>query len=147
MSEFDERGARFDDFGRPILDGVTWWDGDGVTIPALYDEVIRLAEESPDTRKLCRYNSEGTPECIVGQAVFNLTGKVVNDDTHGGAIDNASAWHAALGIRLDERYVSVADNEADEMKFRFVKSVQRSQDADYTWGVALAHARDAFGEI
>lgn len=127
---FDE--TEYDAEGRPVIEGVTWYDGEPLDLDAVYNEAVRLAEESPDTRKACVYSHGGVPECIVGQAVANVTGKVVSDVTHSGTIMLNEYWITALG------------GDLNAPKFQFLSKLQREQDGGASWGEALRVARIQF---
>lgn len=118
---------------------VEYWDGTGVEIQPLKAEVIRLATESPDERKACLYSTdEGKPECIVGQAVFNITGKVVHNDDWFGQINASEKWATALGADPYADYLGYS--QEDYRAFQFVREVQYRQDNGDTWGSALKTA-------
>lgn len=120
---------------------VTWWDGVGVEIQQLKAEVIRLAEGSPDTMRACIYSDdEGCPVCIVGQAVFNITGQVVSNDDWFGGIDGSAKWINAFGG--DSTLSNNGLSEEDYDAFLFVSHVQNRQDMGFTWGEALNYAKE-----
>lgn len=123
-----------------------WWDGTGVTSASLRKEVERLAIHAGDTRARClytiteeEYNDQDEswtrtpvkPECVVGQAVFNLTGKYVPGSFEGCGISN-SIWRNALGQDLS--------GQGDD-DFQFVLNVQSQQDNNQTWRDALRIAK------
>lgn len=114
------------------------WDGTGVTSAALKAEVIRLAEENPDQEAQCIYTRSywtddevpvevfTKPECIVGTAVYNITGKLVGPEYEGTAVGGGQ-WREALAY----------EESGDSL---FVLRVQRLQDDGFTWGAALRGA-------
>jgi len=124
----------FDNAGRTLVEGVTWWDGKGITPATVRAEVTKLAEENPGTVRNCVYNRGGVPECIVGQAVFNLTGKVVSDETHSGSITWRPEWISAFGFKNLTEAMENGD-------FTFISKVQQAQDQGRTWGDALRFAQ------
>jgi hypothetical protein len=130
------------------------WDGTGVTTAALKTEVIRLAEESPDRQAACVYTTSVydydkeeevlvKPECIVGTAVYNITGKLVPPFFEASNI-KANRWREKLDqIPLSSDYAEAnADNS--DADFLFVLALQGLQDNGHTWGAALTSTRDRY---
>ena len=119
---------------------VEYWDGTGVDIHALKAEVIRLGTEFPDKQVGCVYSTaDGEPVCIIGQAVFNITGKVVSNVTWWGQVSNSDQWVSALGGQVLE--YNLGFSTEGFAAFQFVARVQGHQDIGHTWSEALAHAR------
>lgn len=110
-----------------------FWTDEKVTTRALRAEVEKLAAEQPARTAKCKYTyydqsgSPLVPGCIVGQAVYNLTGKFVPAEMEGSCTKNE--WVRKLGGYLD----------AD---LQFSRTVQYSQDYGLTWGEALARAKE-----
>lgn len=120
---------------------VAYWDGTGVEIRALKAEVTKLAKESPDAKRACIYSTDaGVPVCIVGQAVFNITGKVVDNNEWFGQIDGSPEWIMALGG--DHTELNNGMSAENYNAFRFVSNVQNHQDKGFTWGEALTYAQE-----
>lgn len=139
-------GYPYDDKGRRVIEGVTWWDGEGITINNLHDEVIRLAEEFPEQQVDCKYSSRGEPVCIVGQAVYNITGQVVNDDSHGGSIRWSDEWLRILGITYNYPDAGTRESwthpDPEQLhKFELTYHIQKHQDGNLSWGTSLDRAR------
>lgn len=123
-----------------------YWDGTGVTAGTLEGEVRRLAAEQPDhvydatnfpdlkIGAKCKYthtleDKSQVPGCIVGQAIFNLTGKLVNQEIHGGGV-------------LDFRFMRDEYNLGWSDRARFLANVQYHQDMQKPWGLAVTLADD-----
>jgi hypothetical protein len=117
---------------------VVYWDGEGVSVQALKAEIIKLGTEFPDKWATCVYSLYGTPVCIVGRAVFNITGKVVENNDWFGQIDSSHRWIKALG---GEPIVARNGfNTEDYDAYRFAADAQNYQDAGHTWSEAVAYA-------
>jgi len=118
-----------------------WWDGTGVTIQALKAEVIKLGTEFPDNTMACTYSTdEGEPVCIVGRAVYNITGKPVNNSAWFGQLNEAhGTWVKALGGDINK--VDLGFSQEDLRAFYFVKFTQGRQDRGESWGDSLEYAR------
>lgn len=131
-----------------------YWDGTGVTPEALEEEVRRLAAEQPDyvydskdfddTRggwsiPTCRYthiqdDGAKVPGCIIGKAIYNLTGKLVNQQGSG------------IGGVLDFGFMKPERDESFEWtsRARFLGKVQNMQDEGYPWGHAVQRASELY---
>lgn len=121
------------------MSDVVWWDGEGVTPATLKAEVIKLGTKFPDKVVHCTYSTNrGVPICIVGQAVFNITGKVVDNNDWFGSIDNNPIWVKALGGDAYEELLGFSPEDYED--FLFVKRVQRRQDKLNTWGYAIENS-------
>jgi hypothetical protein len=69
------------------------------------------------------------PGCIVGAAIYNITGKYVPSNLEGAC--NSIQWQDKLGIGF-------GNNE----DLYFVRDVQHEQDCGKSWGEALSYARE-----
>ena len=129
----------------------TWWDGTGVDSATLRAEVERLAEEQPDKVAQCIYTATQwdcdienvvptSVVCIVGAAIFNITGSYVPESFEGMSI-NSNRWRSALKEPTGGDWHNIPGTSDD---FLFVKRVQQSQDGGNTWGYALQRAQDDF---
>lgn len=123
-----------------------YWDGTGVTAEALVEEVRRLAAEQPDymydptnfddtsdgcALPKCRYThyqNDGTrvPGCIIGKAIYNLTGKLVDQAVTGGGV---------LDFPFMQEEYAYASGWSDQA--RWLAAVQRNQDEKMYWGRAV----------
>lgn len=128
---------------------VEYWDGTGVTASILEAHVRQLAEkraehvydknEYPDrnTGSACKYthtleDHSQVPGCIVGVAIHEITGKLVNQDNHNGGV-------------LDFLFMrSEFDSDTGEWSDRakFLANVQGHQDNGVPWGRAVERADD-----
>lgn len=126
---------------------VEYWDGTGVEPAVLEAHVRQLAAEQPDHvydkdaypdryyGASCKYthtldDNSKVPGCIIGQAIFNITGKLVKQEDHGGGV-------------LDFLFMrSEYDRENGEWndRARFLSNVQTHQDNGIPWGTAVARA-------
>lgn len=130
---------------------ISFWDGTGVNSSDLREEVERLATEKPETYAACVYTSvqplaDGpgsiiTPGCIVGAAVYNLTGAYVPDEYERTGINNRN-WLSSLGEEPDDDYLESLTEKSED--FQFVYRVQRLQDGGQNWGDALRGTRQEF---
>lgn len=132
-----------------------YWDGTGITPEDLEAEVIRLAAEQPDhvyspskfydinqeaeypPAPRCRYThmqEDGTPVpgCIIGQAIFNLSGKPVEQATAQGTVLDFPF--------MREELINFSWND----RARFLNLVQSKQDGGRPWGEAVAYAQRRF---
>ncbi len=116
---------------------IEYWDGTGLTAEAVAREVYRLGQERPDFvysehfgTSLCRYTHAGKePACIVGAAIYNLTGKPVDQNAMAESVADGS-WRSRLGAW------SVKQTKAWE----FLCAVQYRQDMRCPWGTAVEEA-------
>lgn len=139
-----------------VQDGVTeTWDPklEPITVAELADAVRQAALCNPDKiyerpgTTGCKYTHEiddkMVPGCIVGQGVFDLTGKVVDQGRFGVAVDG-SAWKLALGATSGEKdlYGEAITLQDPLTKYlvTWLRSVQSQQDDGETWGDAVAYA-------
>ena len=112
-----------------------FWTNEAVTTKALRAEVEKLAAEQPDRTAKCKYtyyDQSGNPlvpGCIVGQAIYNLTGKFVPTEMEGSCTENEWVYKLGGGLDLD----------AD---LQFSRKVQFYQDGGQTWGEALTRAEE-----
>lgn len=131
------------------MSSVEYWDGTGVEPAVLEAHVRQLAAEQPDhVYDKDAYPDRGVgaaykythtleddskvPGCIVGQAIFNITGKLVNQADHdGGVLD--------FGFMRSE-YDRVIEEWSDRAKF--LANVQGHQDNGVPWATAVARAED-----
>jgi hypothetical protein len=135
---------------------VEYWDGDGVSPEALEAEVRRLAAEQPeriydytefaDSRRgsRCKYthtleDDSKVPGCIVGVAIHNITGKLVDADSWTGGVLEFGFMRAKA--RLDEGEYRVWSPTA-----LFLANVQAHQDNRATWGSAVEIANNPADE-
>lgn len=96
----------------------------------------------------CLYTHEAddgqglVPGCIVGQAVFNITGNVVQQSALNTAV-NGSAWVSALhiveGEVVDGDFTLVKD-PLTRYLVRWLRNVQSKQDDGNTWAKSVAYA-------
>lgn len=130
---------------------VEYWDGTGVTPSILEAHVRQLAASQPDhvydkdeypdvsVGSQCKYthtleDNSKVPGCIVGQAIFNITGKLVKQADHGsGVLD-----FAFMRSEYDR------DNGEWSDRAKFLANVQSHQDNRDPWGTAVARADDPF---
>lgn len=130
-----------------------WWDGTGVTSTALRAEVERLGASEGTRTASCIYTEtvydDGDavvptkPVCIIGQAIFNLTGKFVPGRLEGVSV-NGNGWRELLGECATYRGVDETNSSDD---FLFVYTAQYRQDAGSTWGEAVAAAKRRFPTV
>jgi hypothetical protein len=128
-----------------------YWDGTGITPEDLEAEVIRLAAEQPDhvysptkfygtlqgeytPSPWCRYthiqeDGAPVPGCIIGQAIFNLSGKPVDQDTSQGTVCDFPF--------MQGEYIVPGWSQ----RAKFLSYVQSKQDAGMSWGQAVAEAQ------
>lgn len=131
------------------MSSVEYWDGTGVDAPVLEAHVRQLAAKQPDhvydyneytdstVGANCKYththlDGSQVPGCIVGQAIFNITGKLVRQADHGGGV-------------LDFGFMRTEyDRDSGEWSDRakFLANVQSHQDNKIPWGTAVARAED-----
>ena len=146
----------YDAKGRRVIEGVTWWDGEGVDASKLRGRMYKLAQESPNETRACHYSvPEGDtyrPCCIVGQGVYDLTGKVVNNQEYGGTVEKVE-WVEALGLVAPEAWGGyVLLNKMDDpynsklADLKWVRAVQKKQDSGWTWSQAVRWADWREGE-
>jgi hypothetical protein len=131
---------------------VEYWDGTGVTPVDLEVEVRRLAAEQPEhvydkdafpdrnSGASCKYthtleDDSKVPGCIVGVAIHNITGKLVDQSVHAGGV-------------LDFGFMR-GENTTDDNGYRhwspiarFLGNVQTHQDHGVAWGEAVRKADD-----
>lgn len=124
-----------------------------VNVAQLADAVRQAALDNPDKiyERLngggCKYTheigGEMVPGCIVGQGIFDLTGRLVDQDTLGMSV-NSSSWKVALCATDGE-----ADMFGDATPSRdpltrylvsWLRAVQGKQDDGKTWGDSVAYA-------
>jgi len=125
-----------------------------VSIARLADAVRAASIANPDkiyerpTGGGCKYthNTETdkmVPGCIVGQGIFDLTSKVVDNTTMHGAVNNSN-WIIALGASSGEmdRWgdAAVADDPLTQYLVQWLRNVQGKQDDGQKWGDAVAYA-------
>lgn len=127
---------------------VEYWDGTGVSPEVLEAHVRQLAAEQPDhvydkdaypdrgVGAACKYthtleDDSKVPGCIVGQAIFNITGKLVNQENHGGGVLDFGFMRSEY-----DRNYEWSD------RARFLSNVQSHQDNGVPWGTAVARADD-----
>ena len=130
---------------------VEYWDGTGVTASILEAHVRRLAalqsehvydkDAYPDrgVGASCKYthtleDNSKVPGCIVGQAIFNITGKLVKQEDHGGGVLDF------LFMRSEHD----GDNGEWNDRAKFLANVQGHQDNGVPWGRAVERADDRF---
>lgn len=129
---------------------VEYWDGTGVEPAVLEAHVRQLAAEQPDhvynkdnwpdrnVGASCKYthtleDGSKVPGCIVGQAIFNITGKLVNQEDHGGGVLD-------FGFMRSEYDRENGDGWTDRAKF--LANVQAHQDNGEPWARAIERAED-----
>ena len=134
------------------MSAVEYWDGTGVTPETLEFEVRRLAALRPDhvydaetyddlsIGSKCKYthsNLDGSKVagCIVGQAIFNITGKLVDQSTYGGGVLDFPFMQKEHS-HDDEGYGRWSD------RAKFLANVQYHQDSKMSWGNAVITADD-----
>ncbi len=127
---------------------VEYWDGTGVEPAVLEAHVRQLAAEQPDHvydrdaypdrhtgGAACKYthtleDNSKVPGCIVGQAIFNITGKLVNQENNQGSVLDFQFMGA--------EYRRGGGGWSDRAKF--LANVQSHQDNGVPWGTAVARA-------
>ena len=155
LCDQDIAEPEYDEKGRHVIEGLTWWDGKGVDASTLHGQMRKLAEQFPNETRACHYSIPDTrnetykPCCIVGQGVYDLTGKVVNNQEYGGTVERVN-WIRALGLDApggEGSYVDLEelpqasdlyDSKLDDMKW--VRAVQKKQDSGWTWSQAVMWA-------
>lgn len=134
-----------------------WSGGEGVTLQSLQAEIIRIAEDQPDhvydSSNGCLYthNIENfpTPGCIVGVAVYNITGKMVRQFQDGGDDDvnvsmNSDQWCALLG-GIEQSYGEYVHKSVEAKRIhRWLTRVQTEQDTSTPWGRAVEIANELY---
>lgn len=138
-----------------------WTGGEGVTLQSLHDEVVKIAQNNPehvynapDGFETCLYThfpdtEDARPGCIIGQAVWNITGKLVSQDRGmrediDGTVGNAQ-WRRLLGAdAVDEDGYSTHSDPANQRLQNWLRKVQSIQDEHYEWGTAVQSADAAF---
>lgn len=133
-----------------------WNGGDGVTVESLHDEVVRIAAEQPEHIYespngggcfYTHYSDEEPPKpgCIIGVAIFNLTGKLVKQDGSypnelGGGI-NTWEWRNILGADAEDEWCAPMHSDPKrELTHKWLARVQQEQDFKETWSDAVAKA-------
>jgi hypothetical protein len=129
---------------------VEYWDGTGVTPSTLEVEVRRLAAEQPEhvydkdtypdrlSGARCKYthtlgDGSKVPGCIVGVAIHNLTGKLVDQGNYaGGVLD--------FGFMQDEYKLDDEGYRFWSPVAKFLANVQNHQDNGLPWGEAVSLA-------
>lgn len=123
-----------------------YWDGTGITAEQVGAEVRKLAAKRPeyvydpenypdfnDGNARCKYThtlGDGetkVPGCIIGQAIFSLTGNPVDQSVHAGGVADLP-FMAGVASR--------------HKTGTFLKNVQRNQDMKMSWGEAVSAADD-----
>lgn len=133
------------------------WDPkvQAVNVAQLADAVRRAALENPDKRyerpadSPCQYTHttgedyKMVPGCIIGQGIFNLTGKVVDQSVMRGGVSN-SIWRTALGAtdgEVDDWGDAITvDDPMTKYLVSWLNRVQGQQDDRKKWSEAVAHA-------
>ena len=135
-----------------------FWDPKEQPLSAaeLADSVRKASIDNPDKvyerqpYSGCLYthdvpNSTGlkTPGCIVGQGVYDVTGKVVDDSLMRGSVGN-SIWLEALNATTGEKNVYgdpiAAGDPLTRYLMAWLKAVQGQQDEGHKWSDAVAYA-------
>jgi hypothetical protein len=111
-----------------------------ITAAELANAVRRVAQQEPDkiyerpVGSGCRYTHEveetRAPGCIIGQAVFSLTGQVVHQESMKGSV-STGIWADTLSLNED-RMNGYLKN--------WLREVQANQDAGFTWSEAVRSA-------
>lgn len=122
-----------------------------ITVAQLADAVRRAAKKDP-TRVYqrpegggCKYTHDvvggKVPGCIVGQGVFDQTGKVVDQPSLNSSVD-AIIWVKALGActSVDVWGGPIIDDSLSRYLVAWLRNVQGRQDGGETWGGAVAYA-------
>lgn len=126
-----------------------FWHGGGITPVELLAEVDRLKQEFPDRvgtsgKVGCVYTEYETtsdyalpvkPVCIIGTAVYNLSGKFVGPELEGSLI-GINIWAEALGAGQVDEVGDVCEfsDEEQQEAFRACLDVQIKQDNGVPWG-------------
>jgi hypothetical protein len=106
-----------------------------ISIHELATEARRLAQQFPDRTAVCTYtryeDGKLAPNCIVGQAAFNL----------GVSLEDLSS-HNSCGIRyivsnVQPEWLSIGEDEHDNMRVFWLGALQGAQDGAENWGAAL----------
>ena len=129
---------------------VEYWDGTGVEPAVLEAHVRQLAAQQPDhvydkeaypdryIGSSCKYthtldDGSKVPGCIVGQAIFNITGKLVKQEDHSGGV-------------LDFLFMRSENNRESgggwSERAKFLGNVQSHQDNGVPWARAVERADD-----
>lgn len=131
-----------------------------VSLAKLADAVRKAAISNPNKvyqRQVgfgCKYthgaeNGQGfVPGCIVGQGIFDLTGKVVDNTRMMGAVDN-DRWKLALKASDGEQDaygdLVLKDDPMTRYLVHWLRAVQAQQDDGVAWGRAVKFADDNVG--
>lgn len=129
------------------------WDGEGVSLVGLVNAVRQLGRKFPGLSAVkCVYSDpEHTPGsgCIIGRAVYELTGKVVDNDQWFGSVGTLN-WMEALKIEGHEHngefYMSSYLSKATRDRVEWLKVAQRLQDDGKPWAYAVGVADGKFPE-
>lgn len=152
LCDSNEPMPGYDSQNRLIMDGVVWWDGDGVNATKLREQMIKLAEEKPLEVRECFYSRpEGDTQvacCIVGQGVYDLTGKVVHNGQYGGVASRIKWVSALVSPELAGEYgqydnvdlTKLVHHDPYVADMKFVRAVQKKQDQNWPWGAAVKWA-------
>jgi hypothetical protein len=104
-----------------------------ISVRELATEARRLAQDEPDRKAVCsyvRYDEDGlVPNCIVGQAAFNLG--ISLDELL--KVNTCGIRHLATFIKPE--WLSVGEN--DDVHVAWLGALQGAQDGGETWGDAL----------
>lgn len=101
---------------------------------ALAAEVRRLAQKYPDGQASCKYfNGDGTPCCIVGQALASL-----GADPEQFLNDNELNRHTGIESLVMSSYGIVEPDVASSVDF--LVRAQFNQDGGWEWGYAVERA-------
>lgn len=119
-----------------------FWRGGDVKPTQLLAEMIRLGEEFPDKHAACRYTdyeddgeTPTQPVCLVGTAIYNLTGKFVHSEFEGTRI-GAMMWAEALGADNAVSWNREFTNPDEFTAYKRAVSMQTNQDLGWSWGFA-----------
>lgn len=104
-----------------------------ISVRELATQVRQLAQTFPDRVALCVYTrydgDELVPNCIVGQAAFNLG--VSLDDLN--QVNTCGIRHLATNDRPE--WLSVGED--DDVHVKWLGALQSAQDSGENWGDAL----------
>lgn len=118
-----------------MCDSDRYWGCAVIKVSDLWAEVKKVAAEQPDyvyPEQYCRYQNDGKPSCIVGQALYRL-GMPVSvlveiDAAHGqGGI-------SAYGLPYERPDLFVDDSASDLFA---LAEAQEAQDNRLPWGEAV----------
>jgi len=106
-----------------------------ISIRELATEARQLAQEQPDRQAVCSYvrfeGGQMVPNCIVGQAAFNLG--ISLEDLY--EYNQCGIRHLADNVQPE--WLSISEDEDDRVRLTWLGTLQGAQDGHESWGEAL----------